>query len=147
MDLRDLFNYGVPTGILFILMFSLWKITLWAREKIVVPVVEAHLNLIKAFQENIPKQTEAIIAIRKSNERVLSELIDQSKNLESIVSNTEETAAKGRKYPDDPRSLCMAKEVADSVSRAVEATVAVTDASVKKAVEEAKKEQTKSNGD
>jgi hypothetical protein len=60
MEARDFFNYGVPTGLLCVLMFGLWKIVLWAKKDVVKPVLDSHLKLIKTLNDHIPKQTEQL---------------------------------------------------------------------------------------
>lgn len=65
MELRDLFNYGVPTGILVMLLWGIWKLSVWLRDNIAQPVVKAHLSLIATLQEHLPRQTDAIDAQTK----------------------------------------------------------------------------------
>lgn len=55
MEFRDLFNYGVPTGVLLLLLYALWRMILWGREEVAKPVVKSHLDLISTLQSAIPK--------------------------------------------------------------------------------------------
>jgi hypothetical protein len=55
MDWRELFNYGLPTAMLSVMTYGLWKVAVWARVKVVEPVVTAHLRLIQTMQDTIPQ--------------------------------------------------------------------------------------------
>jgi hypothetical protein len=60
---KDLFNYGVPTGLLLLTMFGLWRMLLWAKTNVVEPVVRSHLALITSLTENVPRQSEKLTRV------------------------------------------------------------------------------------
>jgi hypothetical protein len=82
MEVRDLFNYGVPTALLMIVLWALWRLTTWARDKVVEPVVKSHLELIDALKTHVPKQTDAINAQSTAINAQSKEISDQTKAID-----------------------------------------------------------------
>ena len=86
MEFRDLFNYGVPTGILLLLLFAGWRLLDWTKHEIVVPVVKAHLTLVATLQDHVPKQTDAINELTTANIKTTAAL---ESNAQATRLNTE----------------------------------------------------------
>lgn len=70
MELKEYFNYGVPTALLIFLCVGLWRIVIWARSAVVLPLVGSHLDLIKTLQEQGPIQNEKLDAVATAAGRV-----------------------------------------------------------------------------
>lgn len=60
MELKEWFNYGVPTALLAMICFGIWKVSNWAKIKVVEPVVKAHLELVEALKDAIPEQNRKL---------------------------------------------------------------------------------------
>ncbi len=74
MTWPEVFNYGVPTGILFMAAFGLYRLILWAKEAIVGPITKSHIDLIEALREHLPKQQEAVNKMLE-NQAIVIELL------------------------------------------------------------------------
>jgi hypothetical protein len=59
MDWPVFFQYGVPTGILVILLVGLGALT-WRLLPRVERSIDSHLEVMKVFAEHLPKQTKII---------------------------------------------------------------------------------------
>lgn len=42
---------GVPTGLLIFLGIGLWRVLVWVGNKVVVPIKDAHIELVKSAQQ------------------------------------------------------------------------------------------------
>lgn len=60
LDWKEIFNYGLPTALLFIVGLAIWRVMVWAKAKVVEPVVDAHVRMMNTFSDQMPKQTSAI---------------------------------------------------------------------------------------
>jgi hypothetical protein len=85
MELGHVFDYGIPTGVLLVLLAAIWRVAVWTKSKVVEPLVESHLGLIKVLTEHVPKQT------------VILDRID----------------AYFQQFGSDPEKLCKAAETAE----------------------------------
>jgi hypothetical protein len=56
MDLSQLFNYGVPTALLLLVLR-------WLKPR-ADRLIDSHLKLVASLTEHLPKQTELLEAIR-----------------------------------------------------------------------------------
>ncbi len=92
MDVRDIFNFGVPTAILLMLMYGLWKMAMWFKESVVEPVVKSHLKLIETLNEHIPKQTEAIYRQSEVLEKRTALFAALAENQKQIAETAQDTA-------------------------------------------------------
>ena len=123
---QNLFNFGVPTAILLILLWGIWKIITWAKLVVVEPVVGSHLKLIDSLNEHLPKQTSSIEKLVKESETQTKEskiqtglivandqaaiLKEQNNTLLKISENTHATTERVSKWPSD-----LVNKVADTV--------------------------------
>jgi len=72
MEVKDFFNYGVPTGLLVLFLYASWRIVAYLKTNVMEPTVKNHLKLIEALNEHLPRQTAGI-------EQIIGEERDQTK--------------------------------------------------------------------
>lgn len=70
MEWKEAFNYGLPTVILSVLVWALWRMILWAKTSVAEPVVAAHLKLVATLQESIPVQNAKLDLVAKKADLV-----------------------------------------------------------------------------
>lgn len=88
MDFREIFNYGVPTGLLLLVLWAIWRTGQWAKQEVVAPIVKSHLALIEMMMEHLPRQTDA-----------LDTLVNESKKAAKLLKDND------KEPPSDPSSL------------------------------------------
>ena len=62
-------KFGIPTGVLLVLLVFIWRTGVWFRDKVATPVVEKHLSLIQTLETNDEKQTASLESLAKSQEK------------------------------------------------------------------------------
>lgn len=85
MDIKDLFNYGVPTGVLLVFLLASWKILVWLKDKVAGPIVDSHISLITVLQRSIPVQAEQLKAVA---DKVAATSLDTHNQLELLQEAT-----------------------------------------------------------
>ncbi len=94
VTVKDLFNYGVPTGILLIVLWAIWRILGWVKANVVEPVVKSHLDLINVLKENVPKLVEDQKFAKEAAALVATKM-------EIVATTAAATAAKNEKQLDE----------------------------------------------
>ena len=89
MEWKDAFNYGVPTALLAGFVLGLWRVLVWARDKVVEPVVKNHMELIDTLKTHMPRQTGAIEEQTAEIKGQTKLLEDRTGLFEKIVGNQE----------------------------------------------------------
>lgn len=56
--LKELFNYGLPTVLVFVGIYGIYRVSLWTKTNVVEPMVLSHLQLVRTLQVAITKQSE-----------------------------------------------------------------------------------------
>ena len=62
-------KFGIPTGVLLVLLLFIWRAGVWIRDKIATPIVDKHLSLISKIEANDDKQTASLASLAESNKR------------------------------------------------------------------------------
>ena len=78
MEIKEFFNYGVPTGVLLMILWAIWKVTTWAKKEVMLPLIKSHLELIEILKVHMPKQTEAISQLVEESAKQTKILQDSS---------------------------------------------------------------------
>ena len=91
--MREVFNYGVPTAILFITGYGIYKTTIWLRDKIVEPVTRSHLELIDTLKLHMPKQTDTVNELLEENKKQTTTMSNISDNETRLLTKLTETQA------------------------------------------------------
>ena len=84
MEWDKAFNFGLPTAILAVVCYALWKVASWAKEKVVEPIVASHLTLIATLKEEIPlhgrklkEVADTASAVADKQEKQLNEIKEE----------------------------------------------------------------------
>lgn len=71
---QEAFNYGLPTVLLIFGCIALWRAAIWARTKVVEPVVEAHVKTMNTFSAEMPKQTAELREMKACMQKLSGDL-------------------------------------------------------------------------
>ncbi len=83
----EFFNYGVPTGVLIVLLLGIWRLVLWGRAHVLEPIVRSHLELIDTFTEHLPKLAETLENQSKEIGRQTDILEKMNQLMEKVIVN------------------------------------------------------------
>ena len=65
MDINQVWQFGVPTGILMFLGYAGWQAGKWLGTNAILPWVNAHINLANVATESIKSQAQTLVAIQE----------------------------------------------------------------------------------
>lgn len=86
MEWKDAFNYGLPTVLLSVLVWAIYKMSLYIKSKIVEPIVDSHLLLMKTLQDELPKVVRKLEHVTMYAAKATKETHDQMVGLKEAVS-------------------------------------------------------------
>ena len=69
-------KFGIPTGVLLVLLVFIWRVGVWFRDKVATPLVENHISLIRKLEVNDDKKTVALDSLAHSQEKQ-TEIMEQ----------------------------------------------------------------------
>ena len=71
-------NFGLPTAILVVLCFALWRGGIWLTRTVVEPVVKSHLELVEVLSKRFPEQCSRLQALVDMQKEIQKALQDQT---------------------------------------------------------------------
>jgi hypothetical protein len=82
MDWEKLINsLGLPVVIMGVFGYALWRIIVWCRDNVVVPITKSHIELIDNLKANLPAQAAKLDKVAEiaqvtaaQNEKSLGEI-------------------------------------------------------------------------
>ena len=66
MDPIQLWNYGLPTGLLLLIGWGGYKAAVWTGTNVILPWVQAHIDLANTASESIKSQAATLKAIQET---------------------------------------------------------------------------------